>query len=123
MPVEIKAKVKAKRLPLLALRGLVQFPGMMLTFDVGRRKSVKAVTAAMESDQRIFLVAQKDISVDDPGADELYAVGCVCRIRLENQLNGETRTADLTRGVWPKGTQTVRASFGSPYCGHIRVTA
>lgn len=81
MPVEIKAKVKAKRLPLLALRGLVQFPGMMLTFDVGRRKSVKAVTAAMESDQRIFLVAQKDISVDDPGADELYAVGCVCRIR------------------------------------------
>ena len=39
---------KIARLPLLALRGLVQFPGMMLTFDVGRKKSVKAITAAMD---------------------------------------------------------------------------
>ena len=72
---------KIARLPLLALRGLVQFPGMMLTFDVGRKKSVKAITAAMEANQRIFLVAQKDMSVDDPKADDLYRMGCVSRVR------------------------------------------
>ena len=72
---------KIARLPLLALRGLVQFPGMMLTFDVGRKKSVKAITAAMEAKQRIFLVAQKDMSVDDPKADDLYRMGCVSRVR------------------------------------------
>ncbi len=79
MSVEVDKKVI--RLPLLALRGLVQFPGMMLTFDVGRKKSIKAVTAAMESNQKIFLVAQKDISVDDPKSDDLYRIGCVCRVR------------------------------------------
>ncbi|MBQ1962374.1 MAG: endopeptidase La [Clostridia bacterium] len=72
---------KIARLPLLALRGLVQFTGMMLTFDVGRKKSVKAITAAMEANQRIFLVAQKDMSVDDPKADDLYRMGCVSRVR------------------------------------------
>lgn len=74
-------QLKPVRLPLLALRGLVQFPGMMLTFDVGRKKSIKAVTAAMEANQRIFLVSQKDITVDEPKADDLYRMGCVSRVR------------------------------------------
>ena len=52
---------KKSRYPVLALRGLVAFPNMMLTFDVGRKKSIKAITAAMESDQMMYLVAQKDI--------------------------------------------------------------
>ena len=45
--------------PALALRGLVIFPGMLLQFDVGRKKSVQALDRAMNSDQMIFLVAQK----------------------------------------------------------------
>ncbi len=69
------------RLPLLALRGLVQFPGMLLSFDVGRKKSIKAITAAMEANQLIFLTAQKDISVDNPKAEDLYIMGCVSRVR------------------------------------------
>ena len=47
---------------------------------------------------------------------------CTCRIRLENQLNGEVQSIALSCGVWPKRNQTVRASFGSPFCGRIRLT-
>lgn len=47
---------------------------------------------------------------------------CACRIRLENQLNGETQHMTLSCGVWPKKTQTVRATFGSPFCGRVRLT-
>ena len=68
-------------MPVLALRGLVIFPEMMLQFDVGRKKSVAALKAAMEQKQLIFLVAQKDLSVDDPGEDDLFRVGVVTRIK------------------------------------------
>lgn len=74
-------QIRPVRLPVLALRGLVQFPGMLLTFDVGRKKSINAITAAMEANQRIFLIAQKDIAVDDPKSDDLYRMGCVSRVR------------------------------------------
>lgn len=47
---------------------------------------------------------------------------CVCRVRLENQLNGEAQTFELACGVWPKKSQTVRAAFGSPFCGRIRLS-
>lgn len=68
-------------LPTLILRGLVIFPGMLLQFDVGRKKSVLALGKSMEEDQLIFLVAQKDLSVEDPGTEDLYSVGVVARIR------------------------------------------
>ena len=68
-------------LPVLALRGLVLFPGMMLHFDVGRKKSVLALKEAMERDQTIFLVSQKDITVDDPQLDGLCEVGVVAIVR------------------------------------------
>ena len=70
-----------KVLPALVLRGLVIFPGMLLQFDVGRKKSVLALGKAVEEDQLIFLVAQKDLSEDDPGEKGLYSVGVVARIR------------------------------------------
>ncbi len=69
------------RLPLLALRGLNVFPGMLLTFDVERSASLGALSAAEKRNQMIFLVAQKDLSVDLPEAADLYNVGTVCRIR------------------------------------------
>ena len=53
-------------LPIIPLRGIVVFPKMVLHFDVGRRKSVKALQKAMDDDQRVFLVCQKDASVDEP---------------------------------------------------------
>lgn len=69
-----------KILPALALRGLVCFPGVMLHFDVGRKKSIKALNAAMEKGQRIFLVSQKNVYDEEPSEDEIYDIGCVARI-------------------------------------------
>ena len=70
-------------LPLLAMRGPVPFPSMLTTFDVERKFSVGALTAANHSDRTIFLVAQKDLSVDIPEEKDLYTVGTVCKIRQQ----------------------------------------
>ena len=69
------------KIPMLALRGLVLFPNMVLHFDVGREKSVFALNAVMAKDRRIFLVAQKDIRNDNPSPDDLYKVGVVAEVR------------------------------------------
>ena len=79
MPTE--EKVMPTTLPVVALRGLVAFPNMMLTLDVGRKKSVKALNSAMDSNQLIYLITQKDITVNEPKCDDLYEIGCVCRVR------------------------------------------
>lgn len=71
------------KLPLLALRGLHVFPGMLLTFDVERQTSIGALNAALKNDQLIFLSAQKDLTADMPQEDEIYSVGTVCRIRQQ----------------------------------------
>ena len=67
-------------LPTLALRGVSVFPGTVLNFDVERPMSIAALNAAIGTDRMIFLVAQRDISVDAPGFDDLYQVGTVCRV-------------------------------------------
>ena len=68
-------------LPMLVLRGLVCFPETVIHFDVGRLKSVAALNTAMERDQRIFLVAQKDVTQDDPTPNDLHRMGVVGRVR------------------------------------------
>lgn len=70
-----------RSMPVLPLRGLSVFPGMLLNFDVERQMSVAALNASMGSDQIIFLTAQKDITKDMPFGDDIYKVGTVCRIR------------------------------------------
>ena len=67
-------------IPVLALRGLTVFPHMSLTFDVERRISIAALERAMEGDQDIFLVTQREIGVNMPGETDLYAVGTVSHI-------------------------------------------
>lgn len=67
-------------IPTVALRGLVVFPDMKLTFDVGRPRSVAALKAAMKQDQEIFLVAQKDVRDDEPNFDKLFKVGTVAKV-------------------------------------------
>ena len=71
------------KLPLLALRGLHVYPGMLLTFDVERPASIAALNAALKNDQMIFLSAQKDLTADMPQENEIYSVGTVCRIRQQ----------------------------------------
>lgn len=68
-------------IPVLALRGLVVFPGMSLQFDVGRPKSILALKSSMDKEQKIFLVAQKDLTVNDPGKDDLYSIGVIAKVR------------------------------------------
>ncbi len=68
-------------LPFLALRGIVAFPGMYLTVDIGRKMSIKAAQAAADTDRHIFLITQRDTAVESPELKDLYGIGCVCRIR------------------------------------------
>ncbi len=68
-------------LPMIALRGIVGFPHMILHFDIAREMSEKALDAAMNSDHRLFLVAQRDMMDENPGEQDLYSVGVIAEIR------------------------------------------
>ena len=68
-------------MPVLALRGLTIFPGCILSFEVERSISIRALERAMEGDQYIFLVAQREIGTFQPGEKDLYSVGTVSVIR------------------------------------------
>lgn len=81
---------KIRIMPAVALRGLVVFPDMFIHFDVGREKSVNALRKAMDTDQEIFLVTQKDISVDDPDYGELYEIGVVANVKQVLKLPGKS---------------------------------
>src|SRR4030081_3824292 len=63
--------------PLLPLRDVVVFPHMVIPLFVGRPKSIKAMETAMEAGKSILLVAQKAAAKDDPGPEDMYAIGCV----------------------------------------------
>ena len=78
-----------KTMPALALRGLTVFPNMLLHFDVGRAASIKALDESMGSGQPIFLVAQRDLAVEDPQEKDLYSVGTVCNVRQLLRLPGD----------------------------------
>lgn len=67
-------------IPVLALRGLTVFPHMALTFDVERPISIAALERAMEADQNIFLVTQREIGVNAPGERDLYEIGTISHI-------------------------------------------
>ncbi len=86
---DMTANVEGLTLPLLALRGLTVLPGMTIHFDVGRKKSVSALEAAMKDGQVIFLVPQRDMKTDDPGLGDLYKVGCVAVIKQVLKLPGD----------------------------------
>lgn len=86
----IKKTVKKQALPLLPLRGLTVFPNMILTFDVGREKSIRALDDAMLNNQLIFLVTQKDAKNDSPNEDDVYKVGTVSKVKQLLRLPGDT---------------------------------
>src|ERR1044071_2578521 len=61
--------------PVLPLRDIVVFPGMIVPLFVGREKSVKALEEVMKDDKQILLIAQKNATQDDPGPDDIYDIG------------------------------------------------
>ena len=79
----------AGKMPILALRGLAIFPEQTVHFEVGRTKSVLALEAAMQTDQNLFLVPQKDLLVDDPRLQDLYPIGTVAKVKQVLKTQGE----------------------------------
>lgn len=101
---------RVQTLPLIALRGLTVFPQTVLHFDVGRKKSIIALSEAIGGPQKdtlepvqlgqyIFLVAQTDLSVDDPTEEQLYPIGVVAKIKQVLRLSGEGLRV-LVEGVY-----------------------
>ncbi|PZX07039.1 ATP-dependent Lon protease [Psychrobacillus insolitus] len=89
--------------PVLPLRGLLVFPEMVLHVDVGRERSISALNEAMVRAEKVFLVAQKDMAVERPTADDLYNVGILAFIKQMVKLpNGTIRVLveGLERATW-----------------------
>jgi len=76
-------------LPMIPLRGLTVFPNMVLHFDIGREKSIKALEEAMMMDQMIFLSSQMEVEVDLPTGSDFYKVGTVSKIKQMLKLPGD----------------------------------
>ena len=68
-------------MPMVALRGMTIMPEMVVHFDISRKRSIEAVQEAMAGDQKIFLIAQRDIEVDNPEMKDLYRVGTVATVK------------------------------------------
>jgi ATP-dependent Lon protease len=78
--------------PLLPLRGLLVYPTMVLHLDVGRDKSVQALEKAMVEDHLIFLTTQQDVSLDEPGEEDLFTMGTLTKVKQMLKLpNGTIR--------------------------------
>ena len=75
-------------MPAVALRGLTVFPAMMIHFDINRKRSVAAVEKAMVSDQKVFLVTQRQPEVVEPGLPDLYQVGTIALVKQMVKLPG-----------------------------------
>ena len=78
-----------KNTPVMALRGLTVFPHMNLTFDVERRISIAALERAMDADQEVFLVTQREIGVDSPEEKDLYPIGTLSHVRQILRLSSD----------------------------------
>lgn len=81
-------KEKVINLPVVPMRGLVLFPYMTLNFDAARKKSIKALEKALEKDSIVFLTAQKDITSDNPGEDDIYETGVIAHIKQMMRMPG-----------------------------------
>ena len=104
-------------IPVLPLRDIVVFPGMVVPLFVGREKSVKALDAAVKHDNRILLISQKDGGQDDPAINELYKVGTVASVL---QL---LRLPDGTVKVLVEGVRRARVLEGLPNSDYHQVSA
>ena len=78
------------KMPAVALRGMVILPGMVAHFDISRSKSIKAAEEAMMGEQKIFLVAQRDVEQEEPELEDLYRIGIIAEIKqvikLQNNI-------------------------------------
>ena len=85
-----KEITETKRMPMIAMRGIVLFPNMILHFDVGRKKSIAALEEVMKGDRTVFLSAQKNIEDDEIDANGVNKVGVVAEVRQVLKTDDET---------------------------------
>ena len=81
-------QIEKMTLPLIPLRGISIFPYMVIHFDVGRDKSIKALEKSMIDDSYILLCSQKDPKIDEPTEEDFYFVGTVSKVRQMLKLPG-----------------------------------
>lgn len=86
-------------MPLLALRGMVVFPNNVASFDVARKKSINALKFAMDTNQTLFVVTQKDFYVEEPDEDDLYEIGCVVKVKQILKIS-DNLVKVLVKGVY-----------------------
>ena len=98
---------------------MVVLPLMCLPLNLLAAKKLK-LSANMPVNLKKGTEGLLEVTVQNPSFFPICL--CACRVRLENQLNGEVQSITLSCGVWPKRSQTIRATFGSPFCGRIRLT-
>ena len=85
--------------PLLPMRGLSVFPGMLINFDVIRPMSVAALKSASNKEQMVFMVAQQDISKENPKREDLYEIGTLCRVKQSLKVPGTDIVRVLAEGI------------------------
>lgn len=76
----MEGDIPSLTLPVLPVRDMVIFPGVVVPLFVGRPKSLKAIDLAMDQDRKILVVSQRDLRVEDPGDEDLFRVGTVCTV-------------------------------------------
>lgn len=103
--------MKKMVLPTIALRSMTVLPDMVIHFDINRKKSIHAVEKAMQTNETIFLLTQKDIDTANPVQDDLYSVGTVAKVKELIKLpKGIVRV--LVAGKYKGMVNTVSESDG-----------
>ena len=87
-------------MPVVALRGLVIFPDEKLHFEVGRKKSIAAIKAAMANGREVFLVAQKSVSIDDPMPSDLFRIGVVATVQQVTKIPNTDNVRVTVNGMY-----------------------
>ena len=101
--------VRLLNIPVLPLRGVTVFPSVLFHFDVGRRRSVKALEKAMNQGQHIFLLTQRDNRVEDPEPEDLFEVGTFCMIKQILKIPGDSVRV-LVEGISRGRVKSFRAT-------------
>lgn len=99
----METEIKQIAMPVLPLRGIVVFPNMSISFDAGREKSIMALKAAASGNRLVFLVAQKDATVDEPTFADMHTVGVVAEIKQLVKLPGHDEMRVAVEGKYRAG--------------------
>ncbi|MBQ2752553.1 MAG: endopeptidase La [Firmicutes bacterium] len=87
-----------RRLPVIPLRGITVFPNMVVSFSIGRKKSLAALTESADYNGYLFLIAQVDAKIENPTEEDLYSMGCVAKVKQTIKLPGDV-THLIVEGV------------------------